>query len=727
MSATAATVPGASGPPRGRGGPAGATARSPEAGGPGLRASGPRRRSGPLEGPRKAVPGRLQRAMTAGAGVLRSVASLRRPAGLAGACPPTGPTWTEAASCATWPPWAGLAGAWPPPSRTETPRSARPVRLPRHRSGPCGCRLVVTAAPRTWDHRAPSYHRRPCRWDAASLGPAGGPRRKPARRRRGTPTPSAATSRASGTAPVDRARRVPRPPGGRPAVGGGHVPTVNRATEKVVGDVAQAGAATARGGRRHALHRAGPGGEPEGQAHRGQQRVRHLRPARPPDRRGAPGRPEHGQEGHPPARLLRPVHDPQAPGRRLHGNVLLALTRPAKVLKSTVIVQDGHGHEIGHIVQQNAIGKIRFALEAGGAPGARSTPRTGGPGTSTSRTTPAPRSPASPRRGRAWPRPCSPRPTTTWCRSTAARGPAAHAGGRRPRRRHRPQAGRPRLRPMAQAGRLWTRLHDAHPPISGARGRGPRLAEDLTPARRPHLGAAAPGLRRPRPRSCPGPTACWPGGRCAEEAFRQVDPDSRRRGRPTTATGSPPGRAFADVDGPLASILTAERTALNFLGHLSGVATLTARFVGRRRGRWRPAGVGHPQDHARPAGAGEGGGAGRRRVQPPGQPVRLGPAQGQPPRGARHHRGRRPRPAPLAGPDGPRRVRRPPDQVREAVEAGADALLLDNMAPDEVGPWWPRSAAEHRPAAARGLGRRRPGDDRRPTPPPGPTWCRSAR
>ena len=33
------------------------------------------------------------------------------------------------------------------------------------------------------------------------------------------------------------------------------------------------------------------------------------------------------------------------------------------------------------------------------------------------------------------------------------------------------------------------------------------------------------------------------------------------------------------VSGPLRSILTAERTALNFLGHLSGVATLTRRYV----------------------------------------------------------------------------------------------------------------------------------------------------
>jgi uncharacterized protein YxjI len=48
------------------------------------------------------------------------------------------------------------------------------------------------------------------------------------------------------------------------------------------------------------------------------------------------------------------------------GNVLMALTRPAKFVKSRVIVQDASGNELGQIVQQNAIGKIRFALESGG-------------------------------------------------------------------------------------------------------------------------------------------------------------------------------------------------------------------------------------------------------------------------------------------------------------------------------------------------------------------------
>ncbi|HET9731696.1 MAG TPA: carboxylating nicotinate-nucleotide diphosphorylase, partial [Acidimicrobiales bacterium] len=40
-----------------------------------------------------------------------------------------------------------------------------------------------------------------------------------------------------------------------------------------------------------------------------------------------------------------------------------------------------------------------------------------------------------------------------------------------------------------------------------------------------------------------------------------------------------PGSVLARVAGPLAPVLTAERTALNLLGHLSGVATLTRRYA----------------------------------------------------------------------------------------------------------------------------------------------------
>jgi uncharacterized protein YxjI len=52
----------------------------------------------------------------------------------------------------------------------------------------------------------------------------------------------------------------------------------------------------------------------------------------------------------------------------MQGAPLLALTRPAKVFKSRIIVQDPAGNEIGQIVQQNVFGKIRFALESGGQP-----------------------------------------------------------------------------------------------------------------------------------------------------------------------------------------------------------------------------------------------------------------------------------------------------------------------------------------------------------------------
>lgn len=48
------------------------------------------------------------------------------------------------------------------------------------------------------------------------------------------------------------------------------------------------------------------------------------------------------------------------------GRVLLRITRPAKVMKSTVIVSDGNDQEIGRIVQDNMFGKIHFTLQSGG-------------------------------------------------------------------------------------------------------------------------------------------------------------------------------------------------------------------------------------------------------------------------------------------------------------------------------------------------------------------------
>jgi hypothetical protein len=50
-----------------------------------------------------------------------------------------------------------------------------------------------------------------------------------------------------------------------------------------------------------------------------------------------------------------------------HHNFVLRVTRPAKFMKSRVIVQGPEGQEIGQIVQKNVIGKIRFEFVANGA------------------------------------------------------------------------------------------------------------------------------------------------------------------------------------------------------------------------------------------------------------------------------------------------------------------------------------------------------------------------
>jgi uncharacterized protein YxjI len=49
------------------------------------------------------------------------------------------------------------------------------------------------------------------------------------------------------------------------------------------------------------------------------------------------------------------------------GTPLLALTRPAKVVRSKITVEDGAGRPVGQIVQENVVGKINFGLhDAGG-------------------------------------------------------------------------------------------------------------------------------------------------------------------------------------------------------------------------------------------------------------------------------------------------------------------------------------------------------------------------
>jgi nicotinate-nucleotide pyrophosphorylase (carboxylating) len=65
----------------------------------------------------------------------------------------------------------------------------------------------------------------------------------------------------------------------------------------------------------------------------------------------------------------------------------------------------------------------------------------------------------------------------------------------------------------------------------------------------------------------------------AKEVFRQVDPSLQFKVLVKDGSKVRKGKVVATVEGKAASILKAERTALNFLQHMSGIATETARYV----------------------------------------------------------------------------------------------------------------------------------------------------
>lgn len=222
-----------------------------------------------------------------------------------------------------------------------------------------------------------------------------------------------------------------------------------------------------------------------------------------------------------------------------------------------------------------------------------------------------------------------------------------------------------------------------HPPVTAVRAAVERaLAEDLEP-----LGDLTAGLlpaeAHTRAAIVARSEGVVAGRRCAEETFVRVDAGVAVTWLLDEGSAVTAGAVVAEVEGPLASILTAERTALNFLCHLSGVATLTRAFVD----------------------AAAVGGAARiwdTRKTTPGlralekAAVRAG--------GGANHRGNLSewvllKDNHLAGMAISEAVaearRRWPgrtveveadrlDQVTEAIAAGADLVLVDNMSPDEV-------------------------------------------
>ncbi len=126
---------------------------------------------------------------------------------------------------------------------------------------------------------------------------------------------------------------------------------------------------------------------------------------------------------------------------------------------------------------------------------------------------------------------------------------------------------------------------DLHPPLADVRFLVDRaLAEDLTP-----LGDLTSSLIDPaltataefRSRAAGTIAGCL----CVEETFRALDGRLGIEWARSDGDRVEAGDLIGIARGPFHSLLTAERTALNFLSHLSGVATGAARWVDIADGR----------------------------------------------------------------------------------------------------------------------------------------------
>lgn len=77
---------------------------------------------------------------------------------------------------------------------------------------------------------------------------------------------------------------------------------------------------------------------------------------------------------------------------------------------------------------------------------------------------------------------------------------------------------------------------------------------------------------------------CLAGGDVAAQVFRRVNPALKVEILHADGTALQNGDAVLEISGSAASILTAERTALNFIQRLSGVATLARKYVDAVKG-----------------------------------------------------------------------------------------------------------------------------------------------
>jgi len=105
------------------------------------------------------------------------------------------------------------------------------------------------------------------------------------------------------------------------------------------------------------------------------------------------------------------------------------------------------------------------------------------------------------------------------------------------------------------------------------------LAEDLGEAGDITSNALVPADIAARGRYFPREEAILAGGPVVAEVCRQVSPDLEVTIHKGDGERVAAGEAPIELAGPARAMLAAERTSINFLSHLSGVATLTRAFV----------------------------------------------------------------------------------------------------------------------------------------------------
>jgi nicotinate-nucleotide pyrophosphorylase (carboxylating) len=112
-----------------------------------------------------------------------------------------------------------------------------------------------------------------------------------------------------------------------------------------------------------------------------------------------------------------------------------------------------------------------------------------------------------------------------------------------------------------------------------------QLAEQVAAALREDVGPGdltatlVPPQQRVRGQLVTREAAVLCGRPWAEACFRQLDPQVRLAWRADDGAQLVPGQILCDIEGPARAVLTAERTALNFLQLLSATATAASRFV----------------------------------------------------------------------------------------------------------------------------------------------------